>query len=134
MTHGYEKSQMCVHFMHYHFIWCPKYRRPVIVGAVAKRMDKLLKQKCLELKCTIIELAIRPDHIHIFLQAPPTISPNLLVGQLKGFTSHEIRKEFPKIKSRMPTLWTRSYFVSTHGHVSDEAIIKYINEQKGMIY
>jgi putative transposase len=134
MTRGYDKSQTSVYFMNYHFIWCPKYRRAVLKGQIAKRVEQLIKEKCKELHCEILTLAIQPDHIHIFLKATPTISPNLLIGQIKGYTSRMIRQEFPDLKKRMQTLWTRSYFVSTHGHISDEQITKYINEQKGAIY
>lgn len=92
----------------------------------------MIREKAKELHCEILALEVQPDHIHLFIQAMPTISPNMLVGSIKGYTSHELRKEFSELRSRLPTLWTRSYFVSTHGHVSDEVIKKYIEEQKGV--
>ena len=71
-----------------------------------------------------------PDHVHVFLRAEPTISPNRIIAGLKGYTSRVLRQEFVELRSKLPTLWSRSYFVSTHGHVSTETIEKYIEEQK----
>ena len=130
MPKGYLKSQTSVHFMHYHFVWCPKYRRKVLTGKIEKRHKELIIQKCKELNCEIKALEIMPDHTHLFIQGNPTQSPNLLIAQIKGFTSYTLRKEFPELL-KMPALWTRSYFVSTHGHVSNDMIKKYIEEQKG---
>jgi putative transposase len=70
-----------------------------------------------------------PDHVHIFIEAPPILSPNHIVAALKGYSSRSLRCEFPELRSRLPTLWSRSYFVSTHGHISSETIQKYIEEQ-----
>jgi putative transposase len=132
MPKGYLTSQTCVHFMGYHFVWCPKYRRQVLIGHIAKRTKELIRQKAKELNCKIIALEIMPDHIHLFIQGTPQISPNSLIGQIKGYTSRVLRKEYKELRTRIPTLWTRSYFVSTHGHISDKMIEKYIEEQKGM--
>ena len=90
--------------MHYHFVWCPKYRRPILIDAVAKRCEQLIKQKAKELNCEIKALEIMPNHVHLFIQANPLQSPNLVVAQIKGFTSRLLRKEFPFLL-RMPTLW-----------------------------
>ena len=132
MPKGYISSQTSVHFMGYHFVWCPKYRRKVLVEQIAIRLDELIKQKAEQLKCKIIALEIMPDHVHLFIQGKPKLSPNSLIGQIKGYTSRILRHEFKELKSKLPTLWTRSYFVSTHGHISDSLIQKYIEEQKGM--
>lgn len=118
--------------MHYHFVWCPKYRRKILEGKIRKRLDELIRQKAADMNCEVISLAIAEDHTHLFIRAEPIISPNQLIGQIKGFTSKILRYEFPDLRSRLPTLWTRSYFVSTHGHVSDKLIQKYIEEQRGI--
>jgi putative transposase len=118
--------------MGYHFVWCPKYRRKVLVEQTAIRLDELIRQKAEQLKCKIIALEIMPDHVHLFIQGKPKLSPNTLIGQIKGYTSRMLREEFKELKTKLPTLWTRSYFVSTHGHISDELIQKYIEEQKRM--
>lgn len=132
MPKGYLSSETNVHFINYHFVWCPKYRRKVLVGKIRKGLESLIKHKVKELDSKILALEIQPDHVHLFIQAKPIISPNSLIGQIKGYTSRILRKEYKELCSKLPTLWTRSYFVSTHGHVSDEMIKKYIEEQKGI--
>ena len=132
MPKGYKRSETRVHFMNYHFVWCPKYRRKILTGKIKQRLEQLIRQKAEQLDCEIITLAIAEDHTHLFIRTEPIISPNKLIGQIKGFSSKILRDEFPELKRKLPTLWTRSYFVSTHGHISDKMIQKYIDEQKGM--
>ncbi|RKX52659.1 MAG: IS200/IS605 family transposase [Thermotoga sp.] len=131
MPRGYIASETSIHFMNYHFVWCPKYRRKVLVNKIAKRLEELIHEKAGDLSCNVISLSIQPDHTHLFIRAHPRISPNSLIGQIKGYTSRILRQEFPELKRKLPTLWTRSYFVSTHGHVSNKMIQKYIEEQRG---
>ena len=131
MPKGYLTSETSVHFMNYHFVWCPKYRRKVLEGKIKDRFEQLVKQKCKDLNCKVITLSTSADHTHLFVQAHPLIQPNKIVGMIKGFTSRVLRKEFPELRTRLPTLWTRSYFVSTHGHISDKMIQQYIEEQIG---
>ena len=116
--------------MTYHFVWCPKFRRKVLVGTIETRLAALIRKKCEELHCEIVALEIMPDHVHLFLKAPPTHAPQHIANQLKGFTSHELRKEFPVLKSRLPSLWSRSYYVGSAGAVSAATIQKYIEQQK----
>ncbi len=132
MPKGYIASQTSVHFIGYHFVWCPKYRRKVLVGDIKKRMSELIRKKAKDLGCKVLALEIMPDHTHLFIQGYPKLSPNTIIGQIKGYTSRILRKEFKELRTKIPTLWTRSYFVSTHGHVSDKLIQKYIEEQKGI--
>lgn len=132
MPRGYNSSETSVHFMGYHFVWCPKYRRKVLEGKVAKRLRELIKQKADDMDCRIISLEVMPDHVHLFIEGDPILTPNKIIGEIKGYSSHQLRKEFENLRTRLPTLWSRSYFVSTHGHISDKTIEKYISEQKGM--
>ncbi|OGD47089.1 transposase [Candidatus Bathyarchaeota archaeon RBG_13_46_16b] len=132
MPKGYLFSQTSIYFLNYHFVWCPKYRRKVLVENIQKRLRELIPLKCQELKCEVLALSIQPDHVHLFVKASPQLAPNRIIGEIKGYTSRVLRQEFPELRSKLPTLWTRSYFISTHGHISDEMIQKYIEEQKGM--
>lgn len=116
--------------INYHFVWIPKYRRPVLTGLVAKRLAELLCEKVGALNGEIFDLVIQPDHVHLFCCFPPTIAPYQIMHRLKGYTAHILRKEFPHLKTRLPNLWTRSYYVGTAGHVSAETIRKYIDAQK----
>jgi putative transposase len=93
----------------YHLVWCPKYRKPVLTGAVGKRLRMLLNQKAKERKTTIHALEIMPDRVHLFVESDPTKAPAHIAAPSKGLTSHELREEFPWLKSRLPTLWSRSY-------------------------
>ncbi|MHB1442451.1 MAG: IS200/IS605 family transposase, partial [Candidatus Humimicrobiaceae bacterium] len=115
----------------YHIIWCPKYRRPVLVGEIADRLDELLKQKAKELEIEIVETNIMSEYVHLFVKTKPIYAPQFVVGQLKGYTSRLLRQEFVSLRSRLPTLWTRSYYVDSVGKLNEYTIRKYIEEQKG---
>jgi putative transposase len=132
MPRGYSTSETSVHFIGYHFVWSPKYRKKVLVGKIEQRLKDLIQEKAKQINCTILALKIMPDHVHLFITGNPIMTPNKIVGQIKGYTSHQLRKEFAELRTRLPTLWTRSYFISTHGHISDAQIKKYIAEQKGI--
>ena len=132
MPKGYNASETSVHFMGYHFVWCPKYRKKVLVGKVEQRLKELIKEKAERLECKVLALEVMPDHVHLFIEGKPLQTPNYIIGQIKGYTSHQLREEFADLRLKLPTLWTRSYFVSTHGHISDALIKKYIDEQKRM--
>ena len=118
--------------INYHFVWCPKYRRPVLTGKISDRLVELIPQKVKELRGEILELIVRPDHVHLFVSFPPDLAPKQIMHRLKGYTSHQLREEFPQLKSRLPSLWTRSYYVGTAGNVSSETIRKYIEAQGGV--
>lgn len=116
----------------YHIIWCPKYRRKVLVDGIDARMKDVLTEKAAELGITIESMEVMPDHVHLFIKANPTLAVQHIVNQLKGYTSVVLRREFPKLKSRLPCLWSRSYYCETIGHISEETIIRYIEEQKNV--
>jgi len=111
-------------------VWCPKYRRKILTGKLKQRLESLIHKKAKEFDCKMLELKVMPDHIHLFIQGKPTTAPNRLTGEIKGYTSRILRKEFPELL-KMPTLWTRSYFVSRAGNVSSFVIKKYLEEPKG---
>lgn len=132
MPHGYNRSITSVHQMNYHFVWCPKYRRKVLNGRIKKRLIWLIHEKAKELGCEVLKLVVNPDHVHLFIRGDPTLSANRIVGEIKGYSSRVLRKEFPELRTRLPTLWTRSYFVSTAGDVSSRVIEQYIEKQRGV--
>jgi putative transposase len=129
MAQEYRHKTTSVSLLNYHLIWCPKRRRRVLVNAVQVRLDGLIREVAAELDCTVLALEIMPDHLHLFLSAPPTLAPNQIVRRIKGRSSRVLRQEFPHLL-RLPSLWTRSYFVSTAGHVSSQTIQRYIAEQR----
>ena len=128
---AYRKNAGAVFSLKYHVVWCPKYRRSVLVGAVAERLEALLRQKAIEEGLLVHALEVMPDHVHLFVESDPTWVPAGIVGRLKGYTSHVLRGEFPHLRSRLPTLWSRSYYVGTVGHVSEATVRRYIEAQKG---
>jgi len=114
----------------YHLIWCPKYRRKVLTGDIEKRLKELLLIKSQDIAVKIEQMEVMPDHVHIFVKTDPTNSPHYIVQQLKGYTSRLLRQEFVSLKSRLPTLWTRSYFCESVGHISESTVKRYIENQK----
>ena len=130
MKKRWKKSRSATYNLAYHLIWCPKYRRKALVGGIDVRLKELLAEKALELGAVIENMEVMPDHVHIFVKCEPNDAPQFLVGQFKGHSSRILRMEFPELKSKLPTLWTRSYFAESVGHISEETIKKYIDGQK----
>lgn len=128
----YEHTGHAVHLLNYHLVWTPKYRRSVLDGPVAERLRALVEEIAAEHGWAVIELAVQPDHVHLFVHSRPTDSPHLIVRAFKGRTSRVLRQEFPALRRRLPTLWTRSYFCGTAGNVSAATIQRYIAAQKGV--
>jgi putative transposase len=125
----YHKASHAVFNLKYHFVCCPKYRRKVFIGNIAKRLEELLYEKAKELELGIESIEIMPDHIHLFFSADTTDSPHRIANQFKGYTSRILRKEFPELL-KMPSLWTRAYYISSIGHISEAIIKKYIEQQR----
>ncbi len=116
----------------YHVIWCPKYRRPVLTGAVDNRLKAIIYAKAVEHESEVMELEVMPDHVHLLVEVDPQYGIHKLVKAMKGASSRVLRSEFPHLKSRLPTLWTNSYFVSTVGGAPLEVIKQYIENQKNV--
>jgi len=125
----YQRDEHRVHLIVYHLIWCPRRRKPVLTGPIAQDCERIIREKCSEHGWTILELAIQPDHIHLFVRVWPTDSAALVVKECKGATARYLRKKYPHPLLKMPSLWTRSYFAATAGNVSSETIQRYIAQQ-----
>ncbi|KAB8145731.1 IS200/IS605 family transposase [Chloroflexia bacterium SDU3-3] len=128
----YHTDHSIVYSCQYHVIFCPKYRRKVLTDGVATRMKELVFSKQADYGYSVIEMDVMPDHVHLLLDVDPRAGINVVVGKIKGFTSHELRNEFPWLKKRLPTLWTRSKFISTVGAVTLDSVQQYIESQKGV--
>ena len=115
----------------YHVIWCPKFRRKVLVPPIDVRLKALILEKQEAYGYEVLGMEVMTDHVHLILDVDPRIGVNKIVGQIKGWTAHAIRTEFPFLKSRLPSLWTRSKFISTVGVVSLAVVKQYLAEQKG---
>ncbi len=114
----------------YHVVWCPKYHRKVLVSPVDARLKAIIQEVCQERRVTLLALEVMPDHVHLLLDMDPQFGIHRLVRLLKGRSSRLLRQEFPTLKSRLPTLWTNSYFVSTVGGARLSIIKQYIEAQK----
>lgn len=125
----YQRDEHRIHLIVYHLIWCPKRRKKVLVGNVARDCRRLIERKISENGWTLVELAVEPDHVHLFVRTWPTTAAHQVVKECKGLTSHELRKKYRALR-RLPSLWTRSYFASTAGNVSAETVRSYIEAQK----
>ena len=131
-TDRWTASHTAVYNINFRIIWCPKYRRPVLVDQVENRLKALLHEKADGLGISIQTMEVMPDHVHLFVSSPSTLAPHYIVGQLKGYTSRILRKEFPSLNSRLPSLWTRSYYIESVGHLSEATIRQYIEDQKNV--
>ena len=114
----------------YHVVWCPKYRRKVLVSPVDVRLKELIKDVCSETASPLVELEVMPDHVHLLVECDPQFGINRLIRSIKGQSSRILRTEFPSLRSRLPCLWTNSYFVATVGGAPLEIIKQYIENQK----
>lgn len=126
----YKSNANVVYSCKYHIVWCPKYRRKVIVGAVEARLKELIRQICSELCVEVIAMELMSDHVHLILDVDPQFGVHKVVKTIKGRTSFVLRSEFRHLTTKLPTLWTNSYFVSTVGGAPLEAIKQYVENQK----
>ncbi len=126
----YKSNNNIVYSCKYHVVWCSKYRRKVLINGVDTRLRELLTQYATNLSVDILEMEIMPDHVHILMEVDPQFGIHKAVKSLKGYTSRVLRQEFPFLRTKIPTLWTNSYFVSTVGGASLETIKQYIENQK----
>lgn len=127
----YSKNAGAVFSLKHHIVWCPKYRRSVLTPPVDARLKELLAEVAAEHGMTIHAIEVMPDHVHLFVESDPTLCVAEIVNRFKGRTSRALRLEFPSLRSRLPTLWSRSYFAATVGAVSEATIRRYIESQKG---
>lgn len=127
---NYKSNNNIVYSCKYHIVFCPKYRRKVLVGGVETRLREIVKQVCADNKIDIVEMEIMPDHVHLLLEVDPQFGIHKAIKTIKGTSSRLLRNEFKYLTTKLPTLWTNSYFVSTVGGAPLEEIKKYIENQK----
>lgn len=129
-TYGYKSNRNVVYKCCYHVVWCSKYRRSVLHSGVDERLKQIVHEVCVEFESELIELEVMPDHVHLLVEVDPQFGIHRLVKRLKGRSSRVLREEFPWLKSRIPSLWTNSYFVTTTGGAPLAVVKKYIENQK----
>lgn len=130
MERQFKSNRNVVYSCKYHVVWCPKYRRRVLVDGVDVRLKEVLGLSAADLRAEIIEMEVMPDHVHLLVDVDPQFGIHRLVKLLKGRSSRLLRQEFPWLKKRLPTLWTNSYFVATVGGAPLAVVKQYIENQK----
>jgi putative transposase len=128
----YKQDHSIVFSCQYHAVFCPKYRRKVLVDGIDERLKELILEKQQDYGYEVLDMEVMSDHVHLILDVDPRIGIVKIVGQIKGYTAHTLRNEFPALKKRLPSLWTRGKFISTVGTVSLEVVKKYIENQKNV--
>ena len=127
---AYKSNRNVYYLCKYHVVWCPKYRRKVLIEAIAERLKQIIAEVCQEHQADILSMEIMPDHVHLLVECDPQFGVHRLVRLLKGRSSRFLRQEFPVLKRKLPTLWTSSYFVSTVGGAPLSVMKHYIEKQK----
>lgn len=130
-TKKYKSDKRLVYSCQYHVIFCPKYRRKVLKNGIDTRIKELIEEKQNNYNYTVLSIEVMTDHVHLLLDINPRIGVYSVISKIKGFTSHQLKEEFPELKTKLPCLWTNSNFISTCGSVSLEVVKQYIEDQKG---
>ena len=126
----YKGNNNITYSCKYHVVWCPKYRRRVLVDKVAKRLKQIISELAEETRSEVIEMEVMPDHVHLLIEVDPQFGVHRFVKLAKGRSSHALRQEFHWLTTKLPTLWTNSYFVSTVGGAPLSVVKQYIENQK----
>lgn len=126
----WKTSDTCVYNCSYHFIWTTKFRRKILNVEMQETLKNLITEKCNAMGWEIKALEVCEEHIHLFISAGPNCAPQFIIGQIKGYTSRIMRETYPILKQKLPTIWTRSYYVDTVGCLREETIKKYVEHQK----
>ncbi len=128
-----NKTRYSIYNLNYHIVWIPKYRRKLFTGQMELRLGEIIRESCIRNGISVLALEIMPDHIHLFVSAPPRWPPSEIVNIIKGYSSRKMRQEFLQLKKIIKDeLWTRTYFIGSAGTVTKETIKKYIAEQKNL--
>lgn len=126
----YKSNNHVVYSCKYQVVWCPKYRRAVLVQGVDTRLQAIIQDVCIESSAELLALEVMPEYVHLLVEVDPQYGIHRLVRKMKGRSSRLLRQEYPWLKSRLPTLWTNAYFVSTVGGAPLDVIKQYIENQK----
>jgi putative transposase len=130
MREKLKSNNNVVYSCKYHIIWCHKYRRPILIDAVEKRLKELIYQQATKFNADIIEMEVMPDHVHLLIEVSPQLGIHRFIKNIKGYTSRVLRQEFKNLKTQLPVLWTNSYCVITVGGAPLSVIKQYIENQK----
>lgn len=128
----YQKTRSSTYACEYHIIWCAKYRRTALSAAIQARFKELVLESQEKYGYIVRAVETLTDHVHLLISIPPTEAVGVMIGKIKGMTAKVLRDEFPYLKSQLPNLWTRSYFVASTGGVTLEVLKQYVENPKGV--
>jgi putative transposase len=128
----YKTKNNLVYSCQFHVIFCTKYRRDVLTNEIQQRLTELIQEKASEYNYNIIEMEIMKNHVHLLIDINPKLGIYKTITKIKGYSSRTLREEYPELKSRIPSLWTRSLFISSVGSVSLDVVKQYIKDQEGV--
>ena len=131
-TKTYKTTEHLTYSCQYHVIFCPKYRRKVLTSPVDERLKEIILALAEKYEFSILDMEVMPDHVHLLIDCNPRFGIVNCIKKIKGTSAHILRREFPSLATRLPTLWTRSSFISTCGTVSLETVMNYIDNQKNV--
>lgn len=127
---AYQNNNNVTSTCRYHVVFCPKYRRKVLVAPIDDRLKTIIMEQVERYQQELIEMEVMADHVHLLVGCDPQFGIHRLIKLLKGFSSHALRQEYPSLKRRLPSLWTNAYFVATVGGVTLETVKRYVESQK----
>ena len=129
---SYRKTAHSVYDLkYYHIVWITKYRKPVLRGAIGRRVRELIRQTCASLDVYIVKGHVAKDHVHLLVSVPPKLSVSELVKRLKGRSSRKMLQEYDELRSEFwgRHLWARGYFAVSTGNITEEMVAEYIEKQ-----
>ena len=130
MTYETKTNTNIAYICRYHVVFCPKYRRNVLVNGIDERLKTIVMEIIEKWGQELIEMEVMPDHVHLLVGCDPQFGIHRLVKYIKGTSSRYLRLEYPSLKQRLPSLWTNNYFVATLGGVTRETLKRYVETQK----
>lgn len=131
----YHSGAHCKYLTQYHIIWCPKFRYSVMNESRQQHLKQILEDICRTYHYEIKAMEVMPDHIHMFVDVPQTVAPCDIARTLKSLSAVAMLREDPELRrfyQRCGVLWSRGYFISSVGHVSEDTVRRYIEEQKSV--
>jgi putative transposase len=129
---SFKSNRNVVYSCQYHAVFCPKYRRKVLVPPIDERLKQVIREVCTDAKSELIEMEVMPDHVHLLRDCDPQFGINRLIRSIKGRSSRLLRQEYRFLKSRLPSLWTNSYYCASVGVAPRSVIKQYIEHQKNV--
>lgn len=130
MRYEAKTNNNIVYICRYHVVFCPKYRRKVLVNGIDERLKTIIMETIEKWGQELIEMEVMPDHVHLLVGCDPQFGIHRLIKYIKGTSSRYLRQEYPELKRRLPSLWTNTYFIASVGGVTLETLKRYVETQK----